>query len=138
MIITGVAAAAAILSGRKRKRHTFESNPALRKRHCSKLLRRLKETLDELSTRVGLQVDIIRIRCTILLCKHAVCDTKRGEKTPNLQSKPAKTWVFLAQGLLPRDIIIEQLLYCKHSFTLLTFIFHVEIYDRQMAIFKGL
>lgn len=56
---TGVAAAAAILSGnRKRKRHVFESNPALRKRHCSKLIRRLKETLDELSTRVGLQVHL--------------------------------------------------------------------------------
>ena len=53
---TGVAAAAAILSGRKRKRHVFESNPALRKRHSSKLIRRLKETLAELSTRVGLQV----------------------------------------------------------------------------------
>lgn len=58
----GVAAAAAILSTRKRKRHiAFESNPALRKRYCSKLMRRLKETLDELSTRVGLQVMFILI-----------------------------------------------------------------------------
>lgn len=55
-LFLGVAAAAAIMSGRKRRKHVFESNPALRKRHCSKLLRRLKETLDELSTRVGLQV----------------------------------------------------------------------------------
>ena len=54
-----MAAAAAILSGRKRKKHVFESNPALRKRHCSKLMRRLKETLDELSTRVGLQVGVV-------------------------------------------------------------------------------
>ena len=54
--LKGIAAAAAILSGRKRKRHVFECNPALRKRHCSKLMRKLKETLDELSTRVGLQV----------------------------------------------------------------------------------
>ena len=59
MFGSGVAAAAAIMSGRKRKRHFFESNPALRKRHCSKLLRRLKETLEELSTRVGLQVRVL-------------------------------------------------------------------------------
>jgi nuclear respiratory factor 1 len=58
----GVAAAAAIMSGRKRKRHVFESNPALRKRHCSKLMRRLKETLDELSTRVGVQVCLVTYR----------------------------------------------------------------------------
>ena len=55
--LPGVAAAAAIMSTRKRKKHlSFESNPALRKRYCSKLMRRLKENLDELSTRVGLQV----------------------------------------------------------------------------------
>ena len=59
---TGVAAAAAIVSSRKRKRHSFESNPALRKRHCSKLMRRLRETLDELSTRVGLQTCVVTYR----------------------------------------------------------------------------
>lgn len=55
-----MAAAAAIMSGsRKRKRHSFESNPALRKRQCSKLIRRLKETVEELSTRVGLQSCVV-------------------------------------------------------------------------------
>ena len=59
-LCSGMAAAAAILSGsRKRKRHSFESNPALRKRQCSKLLRRLKETIEELSTRVGLQSCVV-------------------------------------------------------------------------------
>lgn len=61
----GVAAAAAIVSSRKRKRHSFESNPALRKRHCSKLMRRLKETLDELSTRVGLQTCVVTYRPSV-------------------------------------------------------------------------
>ena len=59
----GVAAAAAIMSGRKRKRqHMFESNPSLRKRHCSKLTKRLKETIEELTTRVGLQAVVITFR----------------------------------------------------------------------------
>ena len=56
----GVAAAAAVMSGRKRKRtHTFESNPALRKRHCSKLVRKLKDTIEELTARVGLQAVVV-------------------------------------------------------------------------------
>ena len=59
----GVAAAAAILSSRKRKRaHSFETNPSLRKRHCSKLTKRLKETIEELSARVGLQACIVSFR----------------------------------------------------------------------------
>ena len=59
----GVAAAAAIMTGRKRKRqHIFESNPALRKRHCSKLVRKLKETIVELTARVGLQAAVVFYR----------------------------------------------------------------------------
>ena len=59
----GIATAAAIMTGRKRKRqHTFESNPALRKRHCSKLVRKLKETIVELTARVGLQAAVVFYR----------------------------------------------------------------------------
>ena len=59
----GMAAAAAIMTGRKRKRqHIFESNPALRKRHCSKLVRKLKETIVELTARVGLQAAVVFYR----------------------------------------------------------------------------
>ncbi len=60
----GVAAAAAIMSGsRKRKRqHMFETNPSFRKRQCSKLTKRLKETIDELSSRVGLQAVVVMYR----------------------------------------------------------------------------
>ena len=60
----GIAAAAAIMSGsRKRKRqHTFETNPSFRKRHCSKLTKKLKETIDELAARVGLQAVVVTYR----------------------------------------------------------------------------
>lgn len=60
----GIAAAAAITSStRKRKRqHTFETNPSFRKRHCSKLSKKLKETIDELAARVGLQAVVVTYR----------------------------------------------------------------------------
>lgn len=60
----GVAAAAAIMSGsRKRKRqHMFETNPSFRKRQSSKLTKRLKETIEELSSRVGLQAVVVTYR----------------------------------------------------------------------------
>ncbi|CAI8037285.1 DNA-binding protein P3A2 [Geodia barretti] len=59
----GLATAAAIMTGRKRKRqHIFESNPALRRRHCSKLIRKLKETIVELTARVGLQAAVVFYR----------------------------------------------------------------------------
>ncbi len=62
--LIGVAAAAAIMSGsRKRKRqHSFETNPSFRKRHCSKLTKKLKETIDELTARVGLQAVVVTYR----------------------------------------------------------------------------
>lgn len=48
------------MSGRKKsKPYTFESNPALRKRHRTKLLKRLKDTVDEFTTRVGLQACVV-------------------------------------------------------------------------------
>ncbi len=59
----GVAAAAAILSSRKRKRaYGFETNPSVRKRHCSKLTKKLKETIEELTSRVGLQACLVTFR----------------------------------------------------------------------------
>ena len=60
----GVAAAAAIMSSnRKRKRqHMFETNPSFRKRHCSKLTKKLKETIEELTARVGLQSVVVMYR----------------------------------------------------------------------------
>ena len=56
----GVAAAAAIQSTkRKRKRHTFETNPSIRKRQQTRLLRKLKALIDEFSIRVGQQACIL-------------------------------------------------------------------------------
>lgn len=56
----GVAAAAAIVSSKKRKRpHSFETNPSVRKRHQNRLLRKLRQTIDEFATRVGQQAIVL-------------------------------------------------------------------------------
>lgn len=56
----GVAAAAAVATGRKRKRpHSFETNPSIRKRQQTRLLRKLKGTVDEYATRVGQQAVVL-------------------------------------------------------------------------------
>ncbi|OXB56069.1 hypothetical protein ASZ78_013151 [Callipepla squamata] len=56
------AAAAAVATGKKRKRpHVFESNPSIRKRQQTRLLRKLRATLDEYTTRVGQQAIVLCI-----------------------------------------------------------------------------
>ncbi|XP_038667715.1 nuclear respiratory factor 1 isoform X4 [Scyliorhinus canicula] len=58
----GMAAAAAVATGKKRKRpHAFESNPSVRKRQQTRLLRKLRATLDEYTTRVGQQAIVLCI-----------------------------------------------------------------------------
>nr|XP_014346931.1 PREDICTED: nuclear respiratory factor 1 [Latimeria chalumnae] len=58
----GMAAAAAVATGKKRKRpHVFESNPSIRKRQQTRLLRKLRTTLDEYTTRVGQQAIVLCI-----------------------------------------------------------------------------
>lgn len=58
----GVAAAAAIASYRKRRRpHQFETNPATRKRQHTRLLRKLKATIEEYTTRVGQQAVLLAV-----------------------------------------------------------------------------
>lgn len=56
----GVAAAAAIVSSKKRKRpHSFETNPSIRKRQQNRLIRKLRQTIDEFATRVGQQAIVL-------------------------------------------------------------------------------
>ncbi|XP_046661286.1 DNA-binding protein Ewg-like isoform X2 [Homalodisca vitripennis] len=56
----GMAAAAAIMSAKKRKRpHSFETNPSIRKRQQNRLLRKLRQTIDEFATRVGQQAVVL-------------------------------------------------------------------------------
>ncbi|XP_074645431.1 DNA-binding protein P3A2-like isoform X2 [Tubulanus polymorphus] len=58
----GVAAAAAIATGKKRKRpFSFETNPSIRKRQQTRLLRKLKQTIDEYTTRVGQQAIVLGV-----------------------------------------------------------------------------
>ena len=53
---TGMAAAAAISSTKKRKRsHSFETNPSIHKRQQMRLLRKLKANIEEYSQRLGQQ-----------------------------------------------------------------------------------
>ena len=57
---TGVAAAAAISSTKKRKRpHAFETNPSIRKRQQTRLLRKLRQNIEEYSLRVGQQAVVL-------------------------------------------------------------------------------
>ncbi len=57
---TGMAAAAAISSTKKRKRsHSFETNPSIRKRQQTRLLRKLKANIEEYSQRVGQQAVVL-------------------------------------------------------------------------------
>ncbi|XP_015905174.1 DNA-binding protein P3A2 isoform X4 [Parasteatoda tepidariorum] len=56
----GMAAAAAIATAKKRKRpHSFETNPSIRKRQQTRLLRKLKATIDEYTIRVGQQAIVL-------------------------------------------------------------------------------
>ena len=56
----GMAAAAAINSSKKRKRpHSFETNPSIRRRQQTRLLRKLRQTIDEYATRVGQQAVVL-------------------------------------------------------------------------------
>ena len=59
-MISGMAAAAAIITGKKRKKsYHFETNPSIRKRQATRLLRKLKQLLTEYTTRVGQQACIV-------------------------------------------------------------------------------
>lgn len=53
----GIAAGMAIASGSKKrkKNHSFETDPSIRKRQQTRLINRLKATIDEFTTRVGQQ-----------------------------------------------------------------------------------
>jgi nuclear respiratory factor 1 len=52
--VVGVAAAAAIQSSKKRKRpHSFETNPSIRKRQQNRLLRKLRVSVVKLSVLLG-------------------------------------------------------------------------------------
>jgi len=56
----GVAAAAAIATAKKRKRpHSFETNPSIRKRQQTRLIRKLRATIDEYTIRVGQQAVVL-------------------------------------------------------------------------------
>ena len=58
----GVAAAAAIASfKKKRKPHSFETNPAIRKRQQTRLLRKIRNCIEEYTIRVGQQAAFLAV-----------------------------------------------------------------------------
>ena len=55
-----MAAAAAISSTKKRRRsYAFETNPSIRKRQQTRILRKLKQNIEEYSLRVGQQAMVL-------------------------------------------------------------------------------
>lgn len=102
----GVAAAAAIATARKRKRpHTFETNPSVRKRQQTRLIRKLRACIDEYTARVGQQAIVLitmpgktsnnfkvfgaqPLESVIRACKHEIMielEQAVLEQTPNLK-----------------------------------------------------
>lgn len=56
----GLAAAAAVVTSRRRQAlHKFETNPSTRKRQYTRLLRKLKHTMQEFCTRCGQQAALL-------------------------------------------------------------------------------
>lgn len=85
----GVAAAAAILSSKHNSRHNyhFETNPAVRKRQQTRLLRKLNELADEYAARCGQQICVI------------CC-------TPTIKSLNKQT-IFKAFGTQPLETVVK-------------------------------
>jgi hypothetical protein len=70
----GVAAAAAILSSKHNSRHNyhFETNPAVRKRQQTRLLRKLNELADEYAARCGQQICVMCCTPTKVITKQTI------------------------------------------------------------------
>lgn len=66
-----MAASMAIASAKKRKRpHQFETNPSIRKRQQTRLLRKLRQTIDEFTIRVGMQAVVVlklNLNCIVVM-----------------------------------------------------------------------
>jgi len=90
----GVAAAAAVATGKKRKRpHSFETNPSIRKRQQTRLLRKLKATIDEYTTRVGQQA--------VVMC---VCPSKPNPIYKIFGAVPLETVVRNVKNIILQEL----------------------------------
>lgn len=90
----GLAAAAAVVTSRRRQRpHKFETNPSTRKRQYTRLLRKLKHTMQEFCTRCGQQA--------ALLC------VSPGKDNPSVKvfgASPLDQVIRSCQNLIIRDL----------------------------------
>ncbi|OWF51628.1 DNA-binding protein P3A2-like [Mizuhopecten yessoensis] len=108
----GMAAAAAIASGirRKNKRpHIFETNPSIRKRQQTRILRKLKATIEEYTTRIGQQA--------VVLC----CTPGKSSNSHNnykvFGSQPLENVVRSCKGVVLQDLesTLSEQLPASHS-----------------------
>lgn len=90
----GMAAAAAIITGKRRKKnYSFETNPSIRKRQATRLLRKLKQLLTEYTTRVGQQACIV-------VC----CPGKMGASFKCFGAAPLENIVRNRRNLIMEDL----------------------------------
>ena len=95
----GMAAAAAINSSKKRKRpHSFETNPSIRRRQQTRLLRKLRQTIDEYATRVGQQA--------------VVLIATPGKPQNNFRCFGAKPLEDVVKGVKPQVLLVRADLTC--------------------------
>ncbi|XP_029635684.1 DNA-binding protein P3A2 [Octopus sinensis] len=93
----GVAAAAAIVTGRKRRRmHSFETNPSIRRRQQTRLLRKLRYIVEEYSTRVGQQA--------VVLCCTPGKPNQSYQSFKVFGSQPLETVVRNSKGIIMQDL----------------------------------
>ncbi|XP_047146404.1 DNA-binding protein P3A2 isoform X1 [Hydra vulgaris] len=95
----GMAAAAAIITGKRRKKHfSFETNPSIRKRQATRLLRKLKQLMTEYTTRVGQQACIV-------VCSPAVMFVgKMGASFKCFGAAPLETIIRNRRNLILEDL----------------------------------
>ncbi|XP_041350200.1 DNA-binding protein P3A2-like [Gigantopelta aegis] len=93
----GIAAAAAIASGkRKGHPHHFETNPSRRKRQQTRLIRKLRSTLDEYTTRVGQQA--------IVLCCTPGKNSQSGSSFKVFGSQPLESVMRNCRGMIIQEL----------------------------------
>lgn len=103
--VVGVAAAAAIQSSKKRKRpHSFETNPSIRKRQQNRLLRKLRVSRSENASELVLSV------CSYLQQTIFEYATRVGQQAVVLVATPGKpNNIYKVFGAKPLEDVIKNL-----------------------------
>ncbi|XP_046580604.1 DNA-binding protein P3A2-like [Haliotis rubra] len=93
----GIAAAAAIATGKKKGHpHQFETNPSRRERQQTRLLRKLKSTIEEYTTRVGQQA--------VVLCCTPGKPSQTGSSFKVFGSQPLESVIRNCRGMVIQEL----------------------------------